>query len=48
MTTGLKDNTKEDQHKKELKEKPNMPKEANTGSTKLHFQTLHSSRRRGK
>jgi hypothetical protein len=33
---GLKYHTKEaDQHKKKLKEKPNMPKEANTGSTKL-------------
>jgi hypothetical protein len=36
MTTGLKYRTKEpDQHKKELKEKPNTPKKANTGSTKL-------------
>jgi hypothetical protein len=34
--TGLKHRTKEaDQHKKELKEKPNTPKKANTGSTKL-------------
>jgi hypothetical protein len=36
MTTGLKYHTKEaDQHKKKLKEKPNTPKKANTGSTKL-------------
>jgi hypothetical protein len=36
MTTGLKYRTKEaDQHKKKLKEKPNTPKKANTGSTKL-------------
>jgi hypothetical protein len=36
MTTGLKYRAKEaDQHKKELKEKPNTPKKANTGSTKL-------------
>jgi hypothetical protein len=40
MTTGLKYRTKEaDQHKKKLKEKPNMPKKANTGSTKLPFPT---------
>jgi hypothetical protein len=36
MTTGLMYNTKEEkQHKKELKEKPNTPKKANTGSAKL-------------
>jgi hypothetical protein len=36
MTTGLKYHTKEaDEHKKELKEKPNTPKKADTGSTKL-------------
>jgi hypothetical protein len=36
MTAGLKYRTKEaDQYKKELKEKPNTPKKANTGSTKL-------------
>jgi hypothetical protein len=36
MTTGLKYSTKEtDQYKKELKEKPNTPKKADTGSTKL-------------
>jgi hypothetical protein len=34
MTTGPKYHTKEaDQHKKKLKEKPNTPKKANTGST---------------
>jgi hypothetical protein len=36
MTTGLKYHAKEaDQYKKELKEKPNMSKKANTGSTAL-------------
>jgi hypothetical protein len=36
MTTGLKYHTKEaDKHKKELKEKPNTPKKANTDLTKL-------------
>jgi hypothetical protein len=36
MTNGLQYHTKEaDQHKKEMKEKPNTPKKANTGSTKL-------------
>jgi hypothetical protein len=40
MTTGLKYHTKEaDQHKKELKKKPNTPKKANTGSTKLPLPT---------
>jgi hypothetical protein len=38
VATGLKYHTKEaDQHKKELKEKPNTPKKANTGSTKVPF-----------
>jgi hypothetical protein len=36
MTTGLKYPKKEaDQHKMELKEKPNTPWKANNGSTKL-------------
>jgi hypothetical protein len=39
-STGLKYRTKEaDQHKKELKEKPNMSKKADTGSTKLPLST---------
>jgi hypothetical protein len=40
MTTGLKYRTKEaDLHKEELKENPNTPKKANTGSTKLPLPT---------
>jgi hypothetical protein len=40
MTTGLKYHTNEaDQYKKELNEKPNTPKKANTGSTKLPLPT---------
>jgi hypothetical protein len=40
MTTGLKYCTKEaDQHKKDLKEKPNTPKKTNTVSTKLPLPT---------
>jgi hypothetical protein len=40
MTTGLKYHPKEkDQHKKELKEKPNTPKKVNTGSIKLPLPT---------
>jgi hypothetical protein len=36
MITGLKYHTKEaDQHKNKVKENPNTPKKANTGSTKL-------------
>jgi hypothetical protein len=40
MTTGLKYHTKEaDEHKKGLKEKPNMSKKVNSGSTKLPLPT---------
>jgi hypothetical protein len=40
MTTWLKYRAKDtDQQKKELKEKPNTPKKANTGSTKLPLPT---------
>jgi hypothetical protein len=40
MTTGPNYHTKEaDQHKNELKEKPNAPKKANTDSTKLALPT---------
>jgi hypothetical protein len=40
ITTGIKYHTKEvDQHKKKLKEKPNTPKKATTGSTKLQTPT---------
>jgi hypothetical protein len=40
MTTELKYHTKKaEQHKKELKEKPNTPKKANTGSTILPLPT---------
>jgi hypothetical protein len=40
MTTGLRYRKKEaDEHNKELKEKPNTPNKANTGSTKLLLPT---------
>jgi hypothetical protein len=41
--------TKEtDQHKKEMKEKPNTPKKQTLAQPNFHFQPLHSSTRRGK
>jgi hypothetical protein len=44
MATGLKYRTKEAvQHRKELKEKSNMPKKANTGSTRLPLPTRYTA-----